>query len=376
MIKSFIQYVLGCTLAVALIASSGVYTAAQSASPEDTYLLSVQEQTSAYDESIEIFDGYMVRLFDNPTDSEAYMLVEAMALEVEVWRDIVEATGGIDVPASCEDSGAALQTWADEADLLADGWDDLYDGRRGAEEAFETQQGKVDSARAALDSALTACYQLSTLEQPETVSTPVAESEDEETTDINSLRDIVRVKPGNDSETGNASSGTEEATEVADEVGEYTMPSSGMKIEFEPSLLLEDPSESTVPDQMLINSGSGLSAVGVLENDGSAREAMKAYVDGFASQQDDVTPIVLDGNHLMSTGVYRVVISGVDYLMFVRADSTTMPGFQVIEVIISEPGLFLEEMELLQTGVTIDGIPMFEGVDASSVLDVYEQSFP
>lgn len=149
----------------------------------------------------------------------------------------------------------------------------------------------------------------------------------------------------------------------------FVLPTSGAEVVVAEGVSADDPSESDVPDQVIVTIPQGIGAVGVIQGLGNPEDVMETYASAFSESLDggDVIDIQSDSNH--AAGLYSVEVFGISVLMYITVDTTTLPGYFTIQVAVAEVDI-AEAISLLRENVSLNGTPMFTGVDEQAVQDM------
>lgn len=162
------------------------------------------------------------------------------------------------------------------------------------------------------------------------------------------------------------SSNTETGTIVGDT---YVLPASGTEVVIAEGVTADDPAESDFEDQVIVSIPQGIGAIAVIPGLGSPQTVMETYADAFSETLDGAEVIDIQSDRQQASGIYLVDLLGISVIMYITVDTSTMPGYLTIQVAVAEANI-AEAITLLRENVTVDGVPMFAGVDEQSVQDL------
>lgn len=153
----------------------------------------------------------------------------------------------------------------------------------------------------------------------------------------------------------------------------YVLPSSGAEVVVGAGVSADDPAGSDVEDQVIVTSPDGLGAVAVITGIGRPVTTLDAYIGGFGESMDSVTEIDRHEDRFLATGIYRVVNGGQTTYLVISVDAATSPGNHIVQVVIAGAEVLDDQIALLRANVTIDGVPMFNELDETDMLEIVLQ---
>lgn len=175
---------------------------------------------------------------------------------------------------------------------------------------------------------------------------------------------------------GEAFSAPVDTAPVVIEGDVFVLPSSGVELVVGGSFEADAPAEGEVEDQVIVTSPGVVGAVAVIANNGSAAATYDAYLGGFSESMDRVELVDLQEDEGQVIAVNRVENRGETQYMVISVDAFAVSGHHVIEVMITDADGVGDALELMNAGITIDGVPMFVTIDAAAIVDIVEQDAP
>ncbi len=162
------------------------------------------------------------------------------------------------------------------------------------------------------------------------------------------------------------SSGTETSTITGDT---YVLPSSGAEVVIAEGYA---PEESDFEDQLIINTPQGMGAIGAVQGFGTPQSVMETYANAFGEELDGAEQIDAQGNREFASGLYSIDFLGVNMYMFITVDAVSTPGFHTIQVAIAEADI-AAAITTFRGIISIDGQPMFAGIDEAEIQEMIDQ---
>lgn len=153
----------------------------------------------------------------------------------------------------------------------------------------------------------------------------------------------------------------------------FVLPSSGVELVVGPAFEADAPAEGEVADQVIVTSPGVVGAVAVISSFGKPFATYDAYVGGFSESMDSVELVDLQEDTGKVTAVHRVVNGGETQYMVISVNAFAVDGYHVIEVMITDADGVADALALLNSGITIDGVPMFATIDAAAIVQIVEQ---
>lgn len=331
-------------------------------SPEATFVQEVDTLTGTFDTSLEAFQSYRVRVNENPAGPELVMLQAAMEEEAATWPTYPDAVADIEVPQACESASDSLTAWGADVEELGNTWEPIARAATQRRwQAFDDQVDVVAASRATLDSLLADCRELTgdLAPTPDAIASPSAEG-----TDWGTAGSGIRT----------TRSGT--GGELIDIEGDtYVLPTSGAEVVVGTDLTVVS-SATDDPDQVAIEVGDGIGIVTATEGPASANGVLALFSGQFADRLGPMQELEFAGDNKIAYGSWTVTQSGRDLILYVHVDAESVPGFLVVQVVLTSAETFATAVELLQGSVTINGRPMLGNVDGEAIVEIYEATKP
>lgn len=149
----------------------------------------------------------------------------------------------------------------------------------------------------------------------------------------------------------------------------YVLPSSGAEVVIGADITITH-EEGQVEDQLIFQNEFGIGAIAALGIVSAPEVVRDSYVEGFGGSMESVDVVEADESRSVATGIYVFVSNGLPLYMYISVDAATLPGHMIIEVFIGEPAKMAEGIALSRENISIDGVPMFEGLDEQEVEDI------
>lgn len=172
---------------------------------------------------------------------------------------------------------------------------------------------------------------------------------------------------------GETFSASTETAPVVIEGDVFVLPSSGVELVIGPSFESDAPAEGEVEDQIIVTTPDLVGAVAVIANVGTPSTTYEAYLGGFSESMESVDLVDLQEDDGTVIAVHRVVNGGLTSYMVISVDAFAVSGHHLIEVVIVDADGVGDALELMNSGITIDGVPMFATLDAAAIVEIVEQ---
>lgn len=152
----------------------------------------------------------------------------------------------------------------------------------------------------------------------------------------------------------------------------YVLPSSGTEVVVGSGVSADDPADSDIQDQILLDLPMGIGAVAVLQGLSTPINIMESYVGGFGETLDSVEEIDINDDGDFASGLYLVDIgSGTFVYLFITVDGVSTPGFFVIQAaVVLNIDAVADSIVLLRENVHVNAQPMFIDVDEQEIQEL------
>lgn len=120
-----------------------------------------------------------------------------------------------------------------------------------------------------------------------------------------------------------------------------------------------------------LQSDFSIAAVAFFPGSANLELARDAFLDGFASEQD-LIPIDRGAYGQVSYSLDLASVDGIEMGVFTVFQGSLLEGYAVLSVYMAPISFFASGMSSAQDSITLDGTPLFEGVDPAGLQDLLE----